>query len=168
MNALLLHHDRGPQIDMAILDFSKAFDTVPHEKLLHKWHYGPINNWFRDFLTNRRMQVVVDGGMLKSSPHRLRGSTRYSARAAYVPMSNPKYDFADDCLLYRCIKSTRDHITLQKDLEVLEAWAEKWGMRFNAKKCYIISISNKSTNFTNTSSIMLKKIPISVFLSRLT
>jgi hypothetical protein len=44
--------------------------------------------------------------------------------------------FADDCLLYREINSQNDHNKLQKDLENLEKWAENWGMRFNATKCY--------------------------------
>ena len=54
---------------MIILDFSKAFDTVPHGKLLHKMKLslymygvdGNINSWLSDFLTNRKMKVVVDG-----------------------------------------------------------------------------------------------------------
>ena len=33
---LLGKFDNGSQIDVIILDFSKAFDTVPHRKLLHK------------------------------------------------------------------------------------------------------------------------------------
>ena len=52
--------------------------------------------------------------------------------------------FADDCLLYRPINSQKDHDILQKDLKNLETWAENWGMRFNAKKCYILSIKQKS------------------------
>ena len=36
MNDLLKHRDKRIQIDMAILDFSKAFDTVPHQRLLGK------------------------------------------------------------------------------------------------------------------------------------
>ena len=35
---------------------------------------------------------------------------------------------ADDCLLYRTIKSQADHIALQEDLNKLEEWANKWGM----------------------------------------
>ena len=57
--------DVGALIDMVILDFSKAFDTVPHQKLLHKMRQygadGNINVWLCDFLTNRKMKVVIDG-----------------------------------------------------------------------------------------------------------
>ena len=49
--------------------------------------------------------------------------------------------FADDCLLYRNIKTQRDHTLLQQDLVSLEKWAKDWGMRFNAKKCYTLSIN---------------------------
>ena len=46
-------------------DFSKAFDSVPHdilcEKLKQAWLNPYIINWIIDFLTNRRQRVVVDG-----------------------------------------------------------------------------------------------------------
>ena len=62
---LLGKFDVGAQIDIGILDFSKAFDTVPHQKLLHKMRQygvdGNINAWLCDFLTNRKMKVVTDG-----------------------------------------------------------------------------------------------------------
>jgi hypothetical protein len=57
-------YDAGVQTDVAILDFSKAFDTVPHKKLLSKMDSygirGPINNWLNMFLTHRKMQAVVE------------------------------------------------------------------------------------------------------------
>ena len=34
----------------------------------------------------------------------------------------------------------QDQIQLHEDLEALEFWANKWGIRFNASKCYIMSI----------------------------
>ena len=53
------------QVDMIILDFSKAFDTVPHQKLLHKLkNYGidgSVNKWIEQFLTNRKHRVLVEG-----------------------------------------------------------------------------------------------------------
>ena len=61
---------KGSQIDMADLDFSKAFDTVPHDGLLSKLkHYGIDMNiwqWISNFLKNRKQCVVVDG--MSSSP----------------------------------------------------------------------------------------------------
>jgi hypothetical protein len=42
-------YDTGLQTDVAILDFSKEFDTVPDNKLLHKLAdygvRGSINRW---------------------------------------------------------------------------------------------------------------------------
>ena len=62
---LLQWQNRGVQVDIAVLDFAKAFDTVPHESLLGKLQsYGidnDIQGWIRDFLTNRTQEVVVDG-----------------------------------------------------------------------------------------------------------
>ena len=50
---------------VSILDFSKAFDTVPHAGLLGKLeHYGidsKILLWITNFLNNRKQRVVVDG-----------------------------------------------------------------------------------------------------------
>jgi ribonuclease P/MRP protein subunit RPP40 len=39
--------------------------------------------------------------------------------------------FADDCILYRKIRSVQDTCRLQQDLDSLEKWATIWGMKFN-------------------------------------
>ena len=53
------------QTDMAILDFSKAFDKVPHTRLLAKLDYYGIRSnllrWAKCFLTKRSQRVVLDG-----------------------------------------------------------------------------------------------------------
>ncbi len=51
--------------------------------------------------------------------------------------------FADDCLVYKTIKSEKDQLQLQEDLNKLENWADTWGMKFNPSKCYILSTSKK-------------------------
>ena len=62
---ILKNFDNKVQTDVIILDFSKAFDTVPHDRLLTKLEHlgidGKINSWMQAFLTNRSQQVVVDG-----------------------------------------------------------------------------------------------------------
>ena len=69
---LLGEFDVGAQIDMVILYFSMTFDTVPHQKLLHKMRQygvdGNINAWLCDFLTNRKMRVVIDGEESEAVP----------------------------------------------------------------------------------------------------
>ena len=49
-----MHNKKGSQIDIAVLDFSKAFDTVPHDGVLSKLkHYGideKIWLWFYNFI----------------------------------------------------------------------------------------------------------------------
>ena len=72
--------------------------------------------------------------------------------------------FADDCLLYRTIKSANDHQLLQEDLKSLEAWANDWGMRFNAKKCYILSIKNKSQHFYSLIGYILQHVQNNPYL----
>ena len=63
--------ERVNQTDVAILDFSKAFDTVPHKKLLHKLSLygitGPLHAWPSNFLTRRSMRVVIEGASSEST-----------------------------------------------------------------------------------------------------
>ncbi len=57
--------DAGLQTDLILLDFSKAFDKVPHQRLLHKLnHYGirgPLHSWIGNFLQGHDQQVVLKG-----------------------------------------------------------------------------------------------------------
>ena len=72
--------------------------------------------------------------------------------------------FADDCLLYREIRTQADHIALQEDLEKLEAWAKKWGMKFNAKKCHIMSVRHKSPFFYQLDKHILQRVAAQPYL----
>ena len=71
---------------------------------------------------------------------------------------------ADDCLLYRNIKTERDHNILQQDLAHLEIWAKNWAMRFNAKKCYILSIRNKSQRMYTLDGHILQQVQNNPYL----
>ena len=51
--------------------------------------------------------------------------------------------FADDCLLYRPIRSRADAIRVQDDLISLQTWEDKWLMSFNPDKCEVLRITNK-------------------------
>ena len=64
--------NRHCQVDMAVLDFSKAFDKVPHQRILHKLRYYGVTDsalaWIGSFLSGRSQQVVVDGAMSSQCP----------------------------------------------------------------------------------------------------
>ena len=147
--------DRGIQTDMAILDFSRAFDTVPHERLLGKLaSYGVrgiLNDWVRSFLSGRTMTVVVDGEESAEPINVLSGVPQGTVLGPllFLVYINDITDqvspctlcrlFADDCLLWP-IHSLEDQLILQRDLDALQRWTELWGMRFNPKKCYIMHV----------------------------
>ena len=56
----------GKQTDVILLDFSKAFDKVNHEKLIYKLHgygvRGRTLSWIKAFLNGRSQTVVLEGG----------------------------------------------------------------------------------------------------------
>jgi len=57
--------DKNKQVDVAVLDFSKAFDVVPHQRLLGKLRHFGIGGltlaWIESFLSGRSQRVIVDG-----------------------------------------------------------------------------------------------------------
>ena len=60
----------GGVVDAIYFIFAKAFDSVPHERLLGKlkWHdiSGKILQWIKTFLSNRRQ--IVNAKWMKSDP----------------------------------------------------------------------------------------------------
>ena len=175
---LAKNSDEGFQTDVAILDFSKAFDTVPHNKLLYKLETygirGNMHKWIYSFLCKRHMKVVVDGEhsdeakVLSGVPQgTVLGPLLFLVHINDLPQSvtsNVRL-FADDCLLYRKVKTPKDQEILQEDLKHLEIWASNWGMKFNAKKCYILSVTNKGKHkFYELNSYILKHVENNPYL----
>ena len=64
MNLLKILKARHKHMLLQVLDFSKAFDVVPHQRLLHELYHCGIQrttlNWIQNFLTNRTQKVVND------------------------------------------------------------------------------------------------------------
>ena len=153
-------YDKGHQVDMCILDFSKAFDTVPHDKLLHKLdNYGirgDLYKWIASFLMSRTQNVVVDGET--SIPCKVEsgvpqgtvlGPLLFLCHINDLPqrVKSQIRLFADDCLIYRPVMSPTDQHILQSDLDSLKKWADEWGMKFNEIKCFTMSMHRKRTPY---------------------
>ena len=146
--------DKGQQHGLLVLDFSKAFDRIPHERLLRKLdHYGVRGStlkWIRAFLTDRVQQVTVEGATSDCVQVRsgVPQGTVLGPLLFLVFINDLPYCldsrirlFADDCILYRCIKERHDCELLQSNLYNLATWDKKWGMTFHPEKCSAISVT---------------------------
>jgi len=145
--------DHGHQVDIVVMDFAKAFDKVPHQKLLHKleWYgvHGEVLSWVGSFLHDRTQRVVVDG--CKSSESSVISGVPQSSVLGpllFLIYINDLPDqvtskvrlFADDTILYRVIKSPSDQVALQQDLVALQTWESKWQMQFHPHKCQVMRV----------------------------
>ena len=164
-----LDHETGAQIDMLVLDFSKAFDLVSHPKLVRKLeHYGVRGltlRWINSWLTNRSQQVTIDGEM----SHPIPVTSGVPQGTVLGPLmfllyindigemidSNTRVKlFADDCLLFRPIREPKDQTQLQEDLNHLKSWADTWQMSFNPQKCEAMHITRSRKTKPHTYQIM--------------
>ena len=150
--------NKGKQHDLAILDFSKAFDRVPQERLLWKLnHYGI---WGRTlacisaFLTDRTQKVTVEG--IASEPVHVKSGVPQGSVLGPVlflvfiidltaSIRSSSRLFADDCEVYREIRSDNDCQILKNDLQKLWDCEKKWRMSFHPEKCSILRVHRKKT-----------------------
>ena len=148
--------DNRGRTDVCIMDFSKAFDTVPHQRLLLKLdHLGirsHIKRWIAGFLTKRQQRVVLDGQSSSTSPvtsgvpqGTVLGPLLFLAYINDLPdqlISNIRL-FADDVILYRPINTPEDTDILQNDINSLHNWEKTWQMKFNISKCFIMNVTHQ-------------------------
>ena len=87
LDELLHFNDKGLQTDIAILDFSKAFDTVPHEELLCKLESygitGSLHEWLRKLLIQETYASRHWGGSIRESHRRFGRTTGQSLDLFY-------------------------------------------------------------------------------------
>ena len=140
--------DEGSPVDIIYLDFQKAFDKVPHQRLILKLiAHGMGNsiiNWIEQWLSDRRQRVVVDGEV-SSWKSVLSGVPQGSVIGpmlflVYIDdleegVTGNIFKFADDTKLFRKTKEIGDKQTLQDDIDKLVRRFEKGQMLFNVGKC---------------------------------
>ena len=151
------------ELDVSItyLDFQKAFDSVPHRRLLRKltaYQLDPMTvSWIQDFLADRKQTVVVNG-VQSSAQHvssgvpqgSVLGPTLFTIFINELPniTSSLLYLFADDAKLLRPVSSTTDFEHIQDDIQVLHDWSQTWLLRFNEAKCKTMHIGKNEDPHT--------------------
>ena len=143
--------------DCIYLDYQKAFDSVPHRRLISKLRSYKINeclvNWVEDYLQNRSQFVEINGKESQWLPvtsgipqGSVLGPLLFLIYINDLPenVNSTVYMYADDTKIYREIQSDDDHEVLQRDLETLKTWSDRWLLKFHPSKCYCINIGKKN------------------------
>ena len=128
----------GQQTDLILLDFSKAFDKVSHEKLLLKLHRygirGRVLHWIKAFLANRSQTVVLEGeksshvSVTSGVPHgSVLGPVLFLVFINDLPdhIRSKVRLFADDTAVYLVVSNLEQAKLLQEDLDRLGEWSFK-------------------------------------------
>ena len=156
-------NDKNIQTDVIVMDFAKAFDKVPHKRLLYKLGYYGIRNdtllWIQDFLSLRSQTVLLEG----SHSHKIPVTSGVPQGTVLGPILfliyiNDFHEylqhstlrlFADDSIIYRNIKSVTDTKLLQSDLNAAARWEEDWLMSFHPDKCTVLRVTSKKHPITH-------------------
>ena len=154
----------GLPVDIIYLDYEKAFDKVPHQRLLLQLSKfgigGNILQWIGDYLRDRTQRVRINGSYSKTAPvlsgvpqGSVLGPALFLMFVADVThiIQNFISLYADDSKLFSYILETdsaqHSHESLQDDLNQLCLWSDKMQMSFNVKKCHILHLGHRNTRY---------------------
>jgi ribonuclease P/MRP protein subunit RPP40 len=160
LESVTAHVDEGYPVDVVYLDFAKAFDKVPHARLVSKLQAhgitGKVAAWISNWLQDRKQRVVLNGE-----------TSEWSDVSSGVPqgsvlgpvlfliyindidigISSQILKFADDTKAVRKIGSESDAQALQQDLHNMFAWSQEWLMLFNVAKCKVLHIGRNNPRY---------------------
>jgi hypothetical protein len=154
--------DNKNNVDIVYVDFSRAFDSVVHSKLLCKLaSYGirdDLLRWIHAFLSDRQQCVVVNHFISKPC-NVLSGVPQGSVLGPllfllFVNDIVEIFDdviscklFADDLKLYTVIKSTTLISPLTAALDCLCVWSAMWQLKINIEKCILVHMDSSNFKF---------------------
>ncbi|MCG8045675.1 MAG: reverse transcriptase family protein [Candidatus Thiodiazotropha endolucinida] len=148
--------DDGYNVDVIYLDFKKAFDKVPHQRLLLKLQNygikGQVYEWVKDFLSDRVQRVMVNGTpseWAEVSSGIPQGSVL--GPILFLVYINDMPDviavliklYADDAKIYNRVSITDRNNQVQTSLDNSVDWANEWLMYYNFKKCHHLQIGRQ-------------------------
>ena len=146
--------DKGLDFDVIYLDFKKAFDSVPHERLLIKLKSygitGNLFNWVKDFLSGRSQYVKVENEFSKTMKvtsgipqGSILGPVLFLIFINDLPecINSISDIFADDT---KAFNTCNNSDILQEDLKALQEWSDRWQLFFNCSKCKCLHFGKKN------------------------
>ena len=150
MDCIMELLEEGIPVDVFYFDFKKAFDRVPHNRLILKLQClgidGKVLDVIKDFLMGRNFRVSVNGqfssfkDILSGIPQgSVLGPLLFILFINDLPqcLNNTVKMFADDLKL---IANSSDKTVVDSDLKSLEEWERNWLLEFNTSKCKVMHL----------------------------
>ena len=133
INDVTLNIDNKNNVDLITIDFSKAFDSSSHSKLIHKLYsygiHGKLLNWIKEFLNNCTFSVLINNinsfifPFISSVPQESKTGPLFYILYANVLVNILKFAklkmYADDLSIYAAVNNYKDYLKLQYDLNEL-------------------------------------------------
>jgi hypothetical protein len=151
LDFISFHLNSGKPVDAVMLDFAKAFDTVPHRRLLLKLKVYGINGlvlmWIESFLKNRRQRIIqgvivsnwvdIFSGVPQGS---VIGPLLFVLYINDLPnwLTNVSKLYADDTKILSEMVTDDCVQKLQHDLDNAFKWTQDWLLKFNIDKCVVM------------------------------
>ena len=155
--------DNRVPVDCIYMDFKKAFDSVPHQRLLVKLKgygiEGNVLDWISDFLKDRSQYVSIDGHKSSTKPvisgvpqGSVLGPTLFIYFINDLPevVKSIAKMFADDTKSYSSLNTYEDHCTLQSDINSMDSWTYEWLLFFNNEKCKCMHLGKNNPQYIYT------------------
>src|SRR5437867_6536544 len=139
--------DEKGSVDIVYLDFQKAFDKVPHARLMKKIRNygirGMVGGWIERWLEHRQQRVVINGNCsewreVKSGVPQgsILGPLLFTLYINDIGkcLTNSILNFADDTKLWGKVNSKEDVVSMKEDLGKLSKWSKDNEMPFNVDR----------------------------------
>ena len=170
LDVLTQNFDKNIQTDLILLDFSKAFDVVPHTKLFSVLHCygieGRVVHWIKNLLYSRTQQTLVDG-RLSESCNVLSGVPQGSVIGPLlfnVYLNNllqkleilpdvKFFAFADDIKIL-----SNKYEQLEKALQVVDEWCNIFKLKLNPSKSEYLSFKMRTEHRYFICSELINKV----------